>query len=109
MREHYPTVYEGVRQAILDGCIEPQGGFFAECDTNLPCGESMIRQTLYGKRAWREICGMDVRMCWLPDTFGYSGNLPQILKSAVWIAFRPSNFRGTESTCSRTARSTGKA
>ncbi|HOG01829.1 MAG TPA: glycoside hydrolase family 38 C-terminal domain-containing protein [Clostridia bacterium] len=80
MREHYPSIYERVRGAIRAGRIEPQGGFFAECDTNLPSGESMIRQTLYGKRAWREICDMDARMCWLPDTFGYSGNLPQILK-----------------------------
>jgi len=80
MKQFYPAVFEGVRKAIAAGRIEPQGGFYAECDTNLPSGESLIRQALYGMRAWREEFGTDIRMCWLPDAFGYSGNLPQILK-----------------------------
>ncbi|MEN6470740.1 MAG: glycoside hydrolase family 38 C-terminal domain-containing protein [Clostridiaceae bacterium] len=80
MKESYPSVFAGVKKAIADGRIEAQGGFFAECDTNLPSGESLIRQALYGKRAWKEEFSQDTRMCWLPDAFGYSGNLPQILK-----------------------------
>jgi alpha-mannosidase len=79
MKEQYPAVFERVKKAIKDGRIEAQGGFFAECDTNLPCGESLIRQALYGLREWDEF-GERPRLCWLPDAFGYSGNLPQILK-----------------------------
>lgn len=80
MKESYPSVFARVKQAIADGRIEAQGGFFAECDTNLPSGESLIRQAFYGKRVWAEEFGQKLRMCWLPDAFGYSGNLPQILK-----------------------------
>ncbi len=80
MKEKYPSVFAGVKKAIADGRIEAQGGFFVECDTNLPSGESLIRQALYGKRVWEGEFSQKLRMCWLPDAFGYSGNLPQILK-----------------------------
>lgn len=80
MKEHYPSIHARVVEAIRAGRIEAQGGFIVECDTNLPCGESLVRQTLYGMRTWREETGETPRMCWLPDTFGYSGNLPQIIR-----------------------------
>jgi alpha-mannosidase len=51
-----------------------------ECDTNIPCGESLVRQILYGKEFFRAEFGKDMRICWLPDVFGYSANLPQILR-----------------------------
>lgn len=80
MKERYPSVFAGVKKAIAEGRIEAQGGFFVECDTNIPSGESLIRQALYGKRVWKEEFSKELNMCWLPDAFGYSGNLPQILK-----------------------------
>jgi alpha-mannosidase len=80
MRDQYPTVYERVKKAILDGRMEMQGGFWVESDTNIPSGESLIRQALYGRRFIKDEFGQDMKICWLPDAFGFSGNLPQILR-----------------------------
>ena len=61
------------------GRIEAEGSFFVECDTNIPSGESLIRQIVRGKRWFQENMGADTRVGWLPDTFGFSAALPQIL------------------------------
>ena len=61
------------------------GLFWVEPDTNLPGGESLVRQALVGRRFLQEEFGLrdeQLRLCWLPDTFGYNGNLPQILKKS---------------------------
>lgn len=76
---HYPELYERIKQAVRAGRIIPEGGMWVEPDTNLPGGESLIRQTLYGQRFFREEFGVENHMLWLPDVFGYSGNLPQIM------------------------------
>jgi alpha-mannosidase len=78
-REHYPSIYRRLREAIRAGRVEVQGGFWVECDTNLPGGESLIRQALYGRRFIEEEFHQDMRICWLPDAFGFSAALPQIL------------------------------
>ncbi len=80
LEELYPHLFEKVKDLVAQGRIELQGGMWVESDTNLTGGESLIRQFLYGKRFFREKFGKDVRVCWLPDAFGYSGALPQILK-----------------------------
>ena len=80
MEEMYPELFKRIEKAIAGGKIEPQGGMWVECDTNVPCGESLIRQHLYGKRYWKEKFGYEQKMCWLPDVFGFSGNLPQIIR-----------------------------
>ncbi|MBO5776172.1 MAG: alpha-mannosidase, partial [Clostridia bacterium] len=80
MEEMYPELFEELKAAVARGQLEVQGGMWVECDTNVTSGESLIRQNLYGKRYWKEKFGKDMRMCWLPDVFGFSGNLPQILK-----------------------------
>lgn len=80
MKERYPELYKRVKQVILAGQIELQGGFWVECDCNVTSGESLVRQAVYGKRFAQEEFGLDMRMCWLPDAFGFNGNLPQILK-----------------------------
>jgi alpha-mannosidase len=80
MKTHYPKIYERVRQAVRRGQLIPEGGMWVEADTNLIGGESLIRQFLHGKRFMREEFGVDSKMLWLPDVFGYSGALPQILK-----------------------------
>lgn len=80
LKERYPELYAQVKQRVEQGRWEPEGGTWLEPDTNLPSGESLIRQFLYGKRFFKEEFGKDCRVLWLPDVFGYSGNLPQIAK-----------------------------
>jgi len=80
LKQHYPELYERVRKAVREKRIIPEGGMWVESDTNLPSGESLIRQILYGKRFFREEFDVDNEMLWLPDVFGYSGNLPQIMR-----------------------------
>jgi alpha-mannosidase len=82
MRERHPALFERMKRAVADGRMELQGSFWVEPDTNLPSGESLVRQALVGRRFLQEEFGLDdeqLRLCWLPDTFGYNGNLPQIL------------------------------
>lgn len=80
IEKKYPELFEKLKGKVESGQLEVQGGMWVECDTNVTSGESLIRQNLYGKRFWKEKFGKDMRMCWLPDVFGFSGNLPQILK-----------------------------
>ncbi|HWD63518.1 MAG TPA: hypothetical protein VG369_13530, partial [Humibacter sp.] len=85
MKEEHPALFERLKHAVTDGRLELQGSFWVETDTNLPGGESLVRQALVGRRFLSEEFGRapdDLRLCWLPDTFGYSGNLPQILKKS---------------------------
>jgi len=80
MKQRYPELYARIKQAVAAQRLECLGGMWVESDTNVPGGESLVRQFLYGKRFFREEFGVDVRNCWLPDVFGYSGALPQILR-----------------------------
>lgn len=83
MKAEQPALYARVKDAITQGRIELQGAFWIEPDTNLPSGESLVRQALVGRRFLEDEFGInEMRLCWLPDTFGYSGNLPQILKKS---------------------------
>jgi len=84
-KQGHPAVYERIKKAVAAGRMELQGSFWVETDTNMPGGESLVRQSLVGRRFLAEEFGLtadDMRLCWLPDTFGYSGNLPQILKKS---------------------------
>ncbi len=84
VKEHYPDLYAGIKRRVAEGRWEIQGAMWVEPDTNLPGGESLIRQILYGKRFFREEFGRDPDCLWVPDVFGYTGSLPQILaKSGV--------------------------
>ncbi len=80
MQQRRPELYARIKQAIADGSIEPQGGMWVEPDTNLPCGESLIRQCLYGKRFFEREFGIEPDILWVPDVFGYTGALPQIMR-----------------------------
>ncbi|MDR3186508.1 MAG: glycosyl hydrolase-related protein [Christensenellaceae bacterium] len=80
MEQLYPSLFTEIKNAVSNDRIELQGGMWVECDTNIPSGESIIRQNLYGKKYWQEKFGRDVNICWLPDVFGFSGNLPQFIK-----------------------------
>lgn len=81
-KENYPALYEKIRKAIAGGRWEAQGAMWVEADCNIPSGESLVRQILVGKNFFRDEFGVDIKNLWLPDVFGYSGNLPQILRRA---------------------------
>lgn len=80
LKERYPALYEKVKARIAEGRWEPEGGMWVEADTNLTSGESLVRQFMHGKRFFKEEFGAENRILWLPDVFGYSGALPQIMK-----------------------------
>lgn len=82
VREDHPKLFESFKALIEKGRIEPQGGFWVESDTNIPCGESLVRQMLYGKRYFRENFGYEQEILWIPDVFGYSAQLPQIMRKS---------------------------
>lgn len=79
LKERYPELYEQIKKRVAEGRWEPEGGMWVEADCNLTSGESLVRQFLYGKRFFKEEFGVDNRILWLPDVFGYSGALPQIM------------------------------
>ncbi|MCR5154028.1 MAG: alpha-mannosidase [Lachnospiraceae bacterium] len=80
VKERHPEEYARIKERIKEGRWEPEGGMWVEADCNLTSGESLVRQFLYGKRFFKEEFGKDNRILWLPDVFGYSGALPQIMK-----------------------------
>lgn len=80
LKEDYPELYAQVKEKIAEGKWEITGGMWVESDTNVPSGESLVRQFVYGKRFIREEFGKETKLLWLPDVFGYSAALPQIMK-----------------------------
>ena len=79
-RQHYPELYERIKKAIKGGQWIADGAMWVEPDTNMAGGEALIRQLLYGKEYYKKEFGIDSQVLWLPDTFGYTAALPQILK-----------------------------
>ncbi len=75
-----PDLFLRIQKAARGGQWIPEGAMWVEPDTNMSSGEALIRQVLYGKRYFREKFGIDSVVLWLPDSFGYSGALPQILR-----------------------------
>lgn len=75
-----PQIYEGIRKRIQEGKWEPDGGMWVEADCNIPSGEALVRQFLHGTRFFEREFGKKCEYLWLPDVFGYSWALPQILK-----------------------------
>lgn len=82
VKDNYPGLYEKIRARVADGSWEIQGGMWVEADCNLIGGESMVRQILHGVRFFEKEFGVAVRNLWLPDVFGYSAAMPQILKKS---------------------------
>lgn len=80
VRLRAPRLFERVQQAVADGRWELQGGLWVEADCNIVSGESLVRQFLYGQLFYREHFGRSVENLWLPDVFGYSAALPQIMR-----------------------------
>ncbi|PRB68634.1 glycoside hydrolase family 38 C-terminal domain-containing protein [Arthrobacter sp. MYb213] len=82
LKEHRPEVWERVKQAVADGRFLPLGGMWVESDTVMPSGESLVRQFLYGQKFFRDEFGITSAGVWLPDSFGYSPALPQLMRRA---------------------------
>jgi len=83
VKEDCPELYQQIRNRIAEGRWETEGAMWLEADCNLVSGESLVRQILYGKKFFQKEFGKeDNRVLWLPDVFGYSAALPQILKKS---------------------------
>lgn len=80
LKEYYPDLYKRVQDKAANGQFIPEGAVYIESDTNLPNGESLIQQFVRGKRWFQQEFGVDSKMAWMPDTFGFSAALPQIMK-----------------------------
>ena len=80
VKDNYPEVWERLKKAVADGTIVPVGGMWVESDTNLPGGEALARQFVHGKRFFLDEYGIDTQEVWLPDSFGYTAALPQLVK-----------------------------
>ncbi len=77
-----PDVFSRIRSFVAEGRWDAEGASWVEMDTNLPGQESLVRQLIYGKRYFREKFGVESRVLWLPDSFGFSAALPQLMRLA---------------------------
>jgi alpha-mannosidase len=82
VRDRDADLYAEIREAVADGRWVPVGGTWVEPDCNLPAGESLARQFLYGQRFFERELGRRATELWNPDVFGYAGQLPQIMRAA---------------------------
>jgi alpha-mannosidase len=82
MKQHHPAVWERIKVKVAEGRFVPVGGMWVESDTNMPGSEAMARQFIAGKRFFLEEFGVECEEAWLPDSFGYSAALPQIVALA---------------------------
>ena len=80
LKKDHPALFEEIRMLVKEGKFEPNGASWVECDCNITDGESIIRQFLRGKRFLKEEFDYEADVFWLPDTFGYSAALPQIMQ-----------------------------
>lgn len=82
IEEKYPDMFKQIQGRIREGRWEVIGGMWVEPDLNMPDGESLTRQILVGKRYFQSRFGIDVKIGWNPDSFGYNAQLPQIYKKS---------------------------
>ncbi len=98
VERQYTELGKAVKQRVTEGRWELLGGMWAEPDCNIPSGESLVRQILYGKRYFRQVFGREVDIAWLPDSNGFNGNLPQILSKSGFKFFVASKLLMNETT-----------
>ncbi|KAF2460046.1 putative alpha-mannosidase I [Lineolata rhizophorae] len=87
LKMYYPAVFDRVKSKVKQGTFQPIGGSWVEHDTNMPGGESLVRQFVYGQRFFEGHFGQRCTTFWLPDTFGYSSQLPQLCRLAGMTRF----------------------
>ncbi len=80
VKEFYPQLFERIREKVANGQWIAEGAMWVEPDMNIASGEALIRQIIHGKRFYKDEFGVDSKVLWLPDVFGYNAALPQILK-----------------------------
>ena len=104
-----PELYERVKDRVAENRFLPVGNMWVESDVNMPSGESLARQLLYGTRFFEEEFGARSDVGWLPDSFGFPASLPQLLRGAGLRWFFTQKMSGTTSTRCLTTRSGGRA
>lgn len=82
LEKYYPEVFEELKEKVANGQFEPVGAMYVEPDCNIPAAESLVRQCLYGQQTYKRMFGKTVNNAWLPDVFGNSWIMPQILKKS---------------------------
>jgi len=97
LRDHRPEVWTEVAKWVGEGRFVPVGGMWVESDTNMPGGEALARQFSHGKRFFLEEFGVETREVWLPDSFGYSAALPQLvaLSGSRWFLTQKISWNAT--------------
>ncbi|MEG4121648.1 alpha-mannosidase [Microcoleus sp. N9_B4] len=98
MEEHRPDLFAAIKKQVVAGCWEVVGGMWVEPDLNLISAESMVRQVFYGQRYAKEKFGELMRVAWLPDTFGFGWQLPQILRDGGVDYFVTQKLRWNDTT-----------
>lgn len=99
LKEEAPEKYAELKAWVAEGRWEPEGSMYVEADCNLISGESFVRQIIHGKRFFKEEFGVDCRVLFLPDVFGYSAAMPQILKKCGVDHFVTSKISWNETNC----------
>jgi alpha-mannosidase len=97
MKDRYPELFTRMQDHAAKGRFEPVGSMWVEPDCNLPSGEALVRQFVYGKRFFLDAYGVETVECWLPDAFGYPASLPQIMAKAGVTAFISQKLSWNES------------
>lgn len=82
LKEDHPDLFKRIQKAVKQGRFVPIGGSWVECDTNMPSGEALVRQMVLGQKFFEKEFGIRSKVFWLPDTFGYAPQLPQICQKA---------------------------
>ena len=80
VKQDYPELFERIKEKVKEGRWEVEGSMWVEADTNVASGEALVRQFLVGKNFFKEEFGVDNKIMWLPDVFGYSAAIPQLIK-----------------------------
>ncbi|MGY4859605.1 alpha-mannosidase [Cryobacterium sp. AP23] len=97
LKEFYPELFARVKAQVAAGAFVPVGGMWVESDTNMPGGEALVRQFVAGKRFFMTEFGIEPLEVWLPDSFGYSAALPQIVAMAgsKWFLTQKTSWNET--------------
>ena len=98
MKENYPTVFARMKEQVSRGQVVPVGGMWVESDTNVTGAESLVRQLVFGKRFFLSELGVETEEVWLPDCFGYSPTLPQLvlLSGSRWFLTQKISWNETD-------------